>query len=233
MLKIVVLIFILVNEAMSRSQVAKVDESAHKEINLKLTTNNAITKAKPIKPDIIDLDPNDFNKKAKFKRIELKHIDPSIDLIEKRIHIQTLPTVNTSIARHDIEPRVVDLENMLSINISTKSVQVPIDQLFGEQFHDQIIGFHGAVLNVSNFNSSKPADLDDYAKWIELEKNLSKLNRFKKLHEEISDFEKKLETRHDDSEDLIVIDRRKLSKKLELAIKQIENNERKLKRSDL
>lgn len=113
--------------------------------------------------------------------------------------------------------------------------------MYGEKFHDLIIGFHGSVLNQSNLNDSKPADLDDYARWIELEKNLSKLSRFKKLHEEITNFESVNlnRERYDVSEEdeRIVVEAKlkdhKLSKKLELTIQQIEHSERKKKRSDL
>jgi hypothetical protein len=230
MLKIFVLIFILVNEVTSKRPVPSMDGSA--QIDLKITTNNTKTIVKSIKPDVNDLDPNDYNRKAKFKKVEVKSIEPSVDLLEKNIQIQHLSTQKV-LAYHEIEPRVDDLEKLININISIQQAKSSSRQIYGEQFHDQIIGFHGALLSISNLNSSRPADLDDYVKWIELEKNLSKLNRFKKLHEEIYKFEKKLETRRDDSEDLIVIDKKKLSKKLELTIQQIENNERKFKRSDL
>jgi hypothetical protein len=175
---------------------------------------------------------------------QIKGMEPSINLLEKQIQVnKSMTNITNKHERHEIEPRAEDLDQLIKINKKKVTSQNETNikknaENYGEYMHDQVIGFHGANLsnnkNLMNLNDSKPADLDDYSKWIELEKNLSKLNRFKRLHQEISNLEKNI----DYKEDRLVVDNRKqnkkkLSAKLEMTIQQIEHGERKLKRFDL
>lgn len=231
MFKIHFLILALFATFTIAKRVPTIDSSAHNEINLKITTENTKTSHNAFKPDLFELDPNDYKKTKNIKQ-EIGILEPSAHLLEKIIEINKTSQIDVN-QTHKFEPNVEKLEDLISVHVNTSTAPVAA-QSYGEYFHDQIIGFHGAILNLTNWNVTKTADLDDYAKWIELEKNLSKLNRFKKLHEEISDFENiQLSVRNDEDDRIVVVKDKKLSKKLELTIQQIEHNERKHKRFDL
>ena len=67
-------------------RVPTIDSSAHNEINLKITTDNTKTSHNAFKPDLFELDPNDYKKTKNIKQ-EIGILEPSAHLLEKIIEI--------------------------------------------------------------------------------------------------------------------------------------------------
>lgn len=129
---------------------------------------------------------------------KLRHVVPSDDQLEKLIEI-TNGSLNEAprINRTDILPSY-------------------------EGFHGVLM--HGDETFLSNnetLTSRKPADLDDFRKWMEKQVNVSKLERFKRLDDEFESLNKKMED-HDEfkrrDEDKDAAPREKLKR----AIREIE-----------
>lgn len=149
--------------------------------------------------------PYDRFKYGRVMRAEkLKHVEPSFDQLEKMIEIKN-GSLNEApeIRRNDTLP--------------------------------SLDGFHGVLMFdnesalVNDSSRIKPADLDDFKKWMTNQASESRLDRFKRLNDEFETLNRKMED-HDvqrADRDADEEARGKPSEKLKRAIREIEMADRK------
>lgn len=149
--------------------------------------------------------PYDRFKYGRVMRAEkLKHVEPSFDQLEKMIEIKN-GSLNEA-------PRVNRSDTLPSLD-----------------------GFHGVLMLddesalVNDSTRVKPADLDDFKKWMTDQASENRLDRFKRLNDEFETLNRKMEDHdvqradRDADEDA----RGKPSEKLKRAIREIEMADRK------
>lgn len=114
---LLIFLVLIINGIVCKKQMPSVDSSAHKEVNLKITTDNAKITNKQMKPDIHDLEPNNYDKKKanRDRTKDMKVLEPSADLLEKTIEINKNDSLDSNQTKHEIEPNVENLENLINI----------------------------------------------------------------------------------------------------------------------
>ena len=156
-----------------------------------------------------------------------------------------------------LEPSLTYLEKQIAIPVSDSNkttVREPLiilpgyEGFHGVMNHDDEGYQHGAhEADERAKNKAKSADLDDYKAWLDNQQKVSKLVRFKKLHEEFSQLSKRRHTYRHRDDDRFLIDPSSLNEenvvalnlnslvrmeeKLVLTIKKLEEEERKRKKA--
>ncbi|CAF0755101.1 unnamed protein product [Brachionus calyciflorus] len=168
-------------------------------------------------------------------------MEPSISLIENEFErndplFKRKLTSTNGFNLSEIGPLFGDLAKVIKIPFENKfeSKRLKVFLPGYESFHGEIA--HNNQFYQHNKSSSdfltqgKGADINDFKKWIEKESKVSRLERFKQLHEEFSKLGNQKVHEHD-FEDLHMTPNTRHIAKLEIAIKQIELEEeqRKLK----
>jgi hypothetical protein len=198
---------------------------------------------------------------------EKEKIEPSVGRLEADMMLNNpkfrhYAKLNGKMDIKKAEPALSHLQEAIRVNItedeSAKNKQHQDNKVIlpgYESFHGVMVHYDEAFQNsgkdmhVNGGSSSmKPADLEDYKTWLDQENKVSKLLRFRKLHEEFARLSKKLNNQkinihYDDDDDLLSNDNLKkenlesfnannllkLEEKLLQTIKKLEEEETKKK----
>lgn len=174
-----------------------------------------------------------------FKRQNISNMEPSLGQLEEKLvhgisgfnHNKNKPTGKMHLT--SLEPSVDFLEAQLKVEHDTK-----LDKNETKIFLPGYEGFHGIIEHDNeafqhdgnksdHLSSVKPADIDDFKNWLENQSKVSKIGRFKRLHEEFSNLNRRMDD-HDfgPESDKSKVDEKDPGVKLEKAIRELEEAEK-------